>query len=168
MPTAPTIQQIRSQVKAAIVKRVSTLWVDSNGLRRSVVQYPGVAGLLPLDGNELLGKPPSDRPWLRLSISGLSGTPLTLADALDQHTGVIYLSVFVPKLTACGYNGYIGEPLLDEWAGYAAALFNRYHGGLDTPTQPYRCDVSSDQRGPDEEGWLSTVVTTPFHCFSNG
>jgi len=167
MPTVPTAADIETQVTNAIVKRVGAQWVDVNGIPRTAVKYPGVDEWLDYDKVTLLKVPPSELPWLRVEISGLSGDPLTLFSALDKHAGTIFLSVFVPRQKAAGPDGLIGEALLKQYVGFARAIFNRHNGRDDTPQQPYECLVSSSQRN-DEAGWLSAVVSTPFFCFTSG
>lgn len=152
------VDQICEHIRSVVESRLRALWVESPNVLRTPIQFPNVAGLVDKNGT-MLTHPPQQAPWLKLDIGWGEGRAATLGTpALNELVGVIYLSIFVPSGT--------GTAALETLKGHARKIFTRYHGGLSTPVNDLRCQVTSAGSRTEQDGaWIYSVLSTRFYTF---
>lgn len=140
-----TVATAITNAHQAIEQRIAAQWVDGSGTQRTPIQWPAVDGIDNLGTIET--QPPTDAPWLKVDILQGDSFPFTFGTvALNTNVAVIQLSVYVPRNN--------GMATLNEYKGYARAIFTRYVGnGL-------RCEASSVGPDLEERGYLIGIVRT--------
>lgn len=142
----------RLDIGRIIEARFSVQWTVT-GAYRTAVQFPSVLGLKATDTTTILSEPPTDASWIKLDIvdgdteavcyGGTSGS--------NRADGLIQLMMFSPRQA--------GDATLFTLAGYANAIFDRYHAnGL-------RCRASAIQKIDPEKGWNRAIIRTPFEYY---
>ncbi len=142
----------RLDIGRVIEARFSAQWTV-DGSYRTVVQFPSVLGLIATDTTTVLNEPPTGASWIKLDIvdgeteavcyGGTSGS--------NRAAGLIQLMTFSPRQA--------GDATLFTLAGYANAIFDRYHAnGL-------RCRASAIQKIDPEKGWNRAIIRTPFEYY---
>jgi hypothetical protein len=155
------VKDIAGHLRQVIEARVKEKWRNNSGVLHTPIQFPNASCLVGVreSENEMLTEPPTKFPWLKLDIRMDDAQPFTRGGAsLNQLDGLIYLNVFVPQGTGTGE--------LYRLLGLARAIFDLYHGGLDSPTNHLRCKASSGGGAPEpDKTWVYCTVRTPFYSF---